>query len=86
MIPNRAKHHKLFVQKTKKSGGVHQYNPKQPHKWAFKYFVRTRQSRITYDFFLYGGKNSVGGNPCSAFAIVLKLSEGIPQNLGFTVF
>ena len=86
MIPNRAKHHKLFLQKTKKSGGVYQCNPKQPHKWAFKYFVHRRQSGITYDFFLYGGKSSIGGNPCGAFAIVLKLSEGIPRNLGFTAF
>ena len=76
----------IIPAKTKKSGGVRQYNPKKPHKWGFKNLVRAGQSGIIYDFFLYGGKNSTGGNSCSADAIVLKLSEGIPRNQGFRLF
>ena len=48
--------------------------------------MRAGQSGIIYDFFLYGGKNSTGGNSCIADAIVLKLSEGIPRNQGFRLF
>ena len=48
--------------------------------------MRAGQSGIIYDFFLYGGKDSTGGNPCSADAIALKLSEGIPRNQGFRLF
>ena len=48
--------------------------------------MRSGKSGIIYDFFLYGDKNSTGGNSCSADAIVLKLSEGIPRNQGFRLF
>ena len=43
----------IIPAKTKKSGGVRQYNPKKPHKWGFKNLVR---AGIIYDFFLYSGK------------------------------
>ena len=32
----------IIPAKTKKSGGVRQYNPKKPHKWGFKNLVRAR--------------------------------------------
>ena len=64
----------IIPAKTKKSGSAQQYNPKKPHKWGFKKLVRAGESAIVYDFFLYRGKNSTGGNSCSAESIVLKLS------------
>ena len=76
----------IILAKTKKSGGVRQCNPKKPHKWGLKTFVCSGKSGIIYDFFLYQGKNSAGVNSCSADAIVLKLSEGIPRNQGFRFF
>lgn len=76
----------IIPAKTKKSGGVRQYNPKKPHKWGFKNLVRAGESGIIYDFFLYGGKHSTGGNSCSAETIVLKLAEGIPKHKGYRLF
>ena len=53
-------HHSIDEQiipaKTKRSGGVKQYNPKKIHKWGFKNMVRAGRSGIIYDFFMYGGK------------------------------
>ena len=83
---NHSVDEQIIPANTKKSDGVRQYNPKKPHKWGFKNLVRAGQSGIIYDFLLYGGKNSTGGNSCSADAIVLKLSEGISQNQGFRLF
>ena len=76
----------IIPAKTIRSGGVRQYNPKKPHKWGFKNLVRAGKSGIIYDFFLYGGKHSTGGESCSAEAIVLKLSEGIPKHQNHLLF
>ena len=67
----------IISAKTRKTGGVCQYNPKVPHNGGFKNLVRAGESGIIYDFF-YRGKNSTDGNSCSADAIVLKLPEGTP--------
>ena len=56
----------IIPAKTKRSGGVRQYNPKNPHKWGFKNLMRAGQSGMIYDFFIYGGKNDNGGNPLTA--------------------
>ena len=45
----------IIPAKTKKSGGVCQYNPKKNHKWGFRNLVRAGQSGIIYDFFLFEG-------------------------------
>ena len=76
----------IIPAKTKRSGGVRQCNPKKPHKWGFKNLVRAGKSGIIYDFFLYSGKHSTGGESCSAEAIVLKLSEGIPKHQNHLLF
>ena len=67
----------IILAKTKLSG-IRQYNPKKAKKWGVKMFVRAGQSRMMYDFFLYGGKDVV-----SAANVVLRLSEGIPQHQNF---
>ena len=80
-VPNHSIDEQIIPAKTKKSGGVRQHNPKIPINGDSKInLVRARQSRIIYDFFLYGAKNSTGGNSCNVDAIVLKLTEGIPRN------
>ena len=39
-----------------------------------------------YDFFLYEGKNSTGGNSYSVECIALRLSERIPKNKEYRLF
>ena len=72
----------IIPAKTKHSG-IRQYNPKKPHKWGFKMFVRSGSSGIIYDFFLYCGAKSSGRENCSAENVVLRLAEQIPKNLNF---
>lgn len=81
VVTNHSIDEQIIPAKTKKSGGVRQHNPKSPINGDSKInLIRTRQSRIIYDFFLYGDKNNTAGNSCNADAIVLKLIEGIPRN------
>ena len=40
----------IIPAKTKRSGGVKQYNPKKIYKWGFKNIVRAGRSGIIYDF------------------------------------
>ena len=56
----------IIPAKTKRSGGVKQYNPKKIHKWGFKNMVRAGQSGMIYDIFMYGGKYSAGAERCGA--------------------
>ena len=78
----------MIPAKTKRSGGVRQYNPKskKTHRWGFKNLVRAGQLGMIYNFFIYGGKNDNGGNPLTAKDIVLKLSKGILKNEGFQLY
>ena len=66
---NHSLHEQIIPVKTKKSG-VCQNNLKKSHKWGVKNLVRAGQSEIIYDFFLYRGKISTGGNSCSADASI----------------
>ena len=66
--------------KTKRSGGVIQYNPKKIHKWDFENMVRAGKSGIMYDFFLHAGKHSAGAENCGAEKSVLRLVENNPKN------
>ena len=67
----------IIPAKMKKSGGVRQYNPKNPHKWGGLPVLGAEESGIMHTFFLYEGKNSTSGNSCSAESIVLKLEREI---------
>ena len=81
IVPNHSIDEQIIPAKTMKSGGVRQHNIKSPINGDSKInLIRARQSRIIYDFFIYGAKNSTAANSCNADAIVLKLIEGIPRN------
>ena len=71
--------------KTKYSG-IRQYNPKKPHKWGFKNFVRAGKSGIIYDFFFYTGAGSTGKKSCSAKDVVLRLCENVPKHCNYKMF
>ena len=74
----------IIPSKTKRSG-IRQYNPKKPIKWGFKMLVRAGASGTMYDFFLYSGKESTGGDKCSSEGSVMRLVKHLPQNAFFTV-
>lgn len=76
----------IIPAKTKRSGGVKQYNPQKIHKWGFKNMVRAGKSGIMYDFFLYAGKHSAGAENCGAEKSVLRLVENIPKNQNYRVY
>ena len=76
----------IIPAKTKRSGGVKQYNPKKIHKWGFKNMVRAGQSGIVYDFFMYGGKHSAGAEKCGAEESVIRLVDEIPRDQNYQVF
>eukprot|EP00795_Rhopilema_esculentum_P011163 gene11163-20060_t len=69
-----------------KFSGIRQYNPKKPHKWGFKNFVRAGQSGMIYDFFFYTGAASAGGEKTSAKNVVLKLCENVLTGCNYKVF
>ena len=71
--------------KTKYSG-IRQYNPKKPHKWGFKNFVRAGRSSLIYDFFFYVGAKTTGTDQCSAKSVVMKLCEKVPKHCNYKVF
>ena len=70
--------------KTKYSG-IRQYNPKKPHKWGFKNFVRAGRSSLIYDFFFYVGAKTTGTDQCSAKSVVMKLCEKVPKHCIYKV-
>ena len=78
-IENEQKHSidKQVIPAKTSHSGIRQYNPKQPVKWGFKNLVRSGESGIIYDFFLYSG--SAGGQKCTGFYVVLKLLETLPK-------
>lgn len=76
----------IIPAKTKRSGGVKQYNPKKIHKWGFKNMVRAGRSSIVYDFFMYGGKHSAGAEKCGAEESVLRLAEELPKHQNYQLF
>ena len=67
---NHSINEQIIPAKTKKSGGVRQYNPKKPHKWGSKNLVRAGQSGIIYDFLLYGVKIAL----VATLAVLMPLS------------
>lgn len=69
-----------------KFSGIRQYNPKKPHKWGFKNFVRAGQSGLIYDFFFYTGARSAGKEKCTAKDVVLKLCSNIERGCNFKLF
>ena len=71
--------------KTKYSG-MRQYNPRKPHKWGFKNFVRAGKSGMIYDFFFYTGGKCTGAEKCSAKSIVMKLCDNVPKGSNFKIF
>ena len=71
--------------KTKYSG-IRQHNPRKPHKWGFKNFVRAGQSGMIYDFFFYTGAKSTGAEKNTAKGIVMKLCENVPKSCNYKVF
>ena len=66
--------------------GIQQYNPKKPHKWGFKNFVRSGCSGFMYDFFLYQGSTTADGQKCTGAYAVLKLIETLPKHQNFKLF
>ena len=73
----------IIPAKTKRSGGVKQYNPKKIRKWGFRNMVRAGQSGMIYEFFIYGGKHSAGAERCDAEESVLRLVEELPKHKNF---
>ena len=69
-----------------KFSGIRQYNPKKPHKWGFKNFVRAGKSGLIYDFFFYTGAGSAGKEKCTAKDVVLKLCSNIEKGCNYKVF
>lgn len=76
----------IIPAKTKRSGGIRQYNPRKIHKWGFKNQVRAGKSGFMYDFFLYSGKHSTGSDNCGSMNTVLRLVSDLPQNRGYRLF
>ena len=78
-------HHSIDEQiipaKTKRSGGVKQYNPKKIHKWGFKNMVRAGRSGI-----IYSSKHSADADKCGAENSVLRLVQNIPKHPNYQVF
>ena len=60
-----------------------------PHKWGIKVWVRCRVSGILYDFDVYLGKLP-DTDTCKKYgkvgAVVLKLVEILPKNVGHKVY
>ena len=76
----------IIPTKTKRSGGVKQYNPKRIHEWGFKNKVRLGQSGIMYDLFMYGKKHSAGAETYGAEKSVFQLLEEALKNKNYQVF
>ena len=67
---NHSLDEQIIPAKTKTNGGICQNNLKKSHKDGFKNLVRAGQYGIIYKFYLYGGKNSTGGN---SYAVLILL-------------
>ena len=76
----------IIPAKTKRSGGVKQYNTQKIHKWGFKNMVRAGKSGIINNFFLYAEKHSAGAENFSAEKSVLRLVENNPKNQNCRVY
>ena len=69
-----------------KFSGMRQYNPRKPHKWGFKNFVRAGESGMIYDFFFYTGATTAGGEKTSARKVVLELCNSMLSGCNYKLF
>ena len=76
----------IIPAKTKRSGGVKQYNTKRTCNWGFINMVRVGQSGMIYDLFMYRGKHSAGAEQCGAVESVLHLAKELPKHKNFRVY
>ena len=74
--------HSIDEQIKTKLSGICQYNPSKPKKCGVM-FVRAGHSGMMYEFFLYAGKDCANKTDCFEANVVLRLSEGIPQQQNF---
>lgn len=70
--------------------GLKQYNPKKPHRRAYKIFVLSGVSGFPYNFELYSGQENVvrDGTPdCGASGnVVVRLCDPVPRNVRHKVY
>lgn len=69
-----------------KFSGIRQYNPRKPHKWGLKNFIRAGQSGMIYDFFFYTGAAKDGEEKSSARNVVLQLCNNMLTGCNYKLF
>lgn len=71
---------------TKCRSSLRQYLPKKPHKWGIKVWARCGNSGILYNFEVYTGKQKDDKEFGKVGAVVKRLVEHLPKNLGHKVY
>ena len=71
---------------TKGRSSLRQYLPKKPHKWGIKVWARCGNSGIVYDFEVYTGKQEEDKEFGKVGAVVNRLVQHLPKNLGHKVY
>jgi hypothetical protein len=71
---------------TKARSSPRQYLPKKPHKWGFKVWARCGNSGILYDLEVYTGKQQDDKECGQVGAVVKRLVQHLPKNIGHKVY
>ena len=75
----------MIPAKTKRKG-IRQYIPNKTQKWDFKNVVRAGKSGLIYDFFMYAGATSTGGQTYGVEDVILRLVQEMPKHKKFHIF